>query len=59
MSVLSKISAKGANYPIIFTLYEVNYRIIFPLHCVKRLLQVQIKATNGLRIAQFLDSISG
>ena len=39
MSVLSKISTKGANYPIIFTLYEVNYRIIFPLHCVKRLLQ--------------------
>lgn len=59
MSVLPKISAKGANYPIIFTLYEVNYRIIFPLHCVKRLLQVQIKTTNGLRIAQFLDSISG
>ena len=48
MSVLPKISAKGA-----------NYRIFFPLHCVKRLLQVQIKTTNGLRIAQFLDSISG
>lgn len=51
MSVLPKISAKGANYPIIFTLYGVNYRIFFPLHCVKRLLQVQIKTTNGLRIA--------